>query len=108
MHKKRTTGKCCNGFGTWYQVRSTGLIANDGQRCFKNEIQCSTLHFLPNFDYDEMAYSLQTTERKNYKEITNVQILQGKRGLQKPEKDQLYPKEIAERDDDQGQVKVHY
>lgn len=44
-----------------------------------------------------MAYSLQTTERKNYKENTNVQVLQDKRGLQKPAKDQLYPKEIRSR-----------
>ena len=55
-----------------------------------------------------MAYSLRTTEQKNYKEITNVQVPQGRRVLQKPAKDELYPIEIVERDDEQGKVKVHY
>ena len=55
-----------------------------------------------------MAYSLRTTERKNYKEIANVQVPQGRRVLQKPAKDELYPIEIVERDDEQGKVKVHY
>ena len=55
-----------------------------------------------------MAYSLRTTERKNYKEIADVQVPRGRRALQKPAKDELYPIEIVERDDEQGKVKVHY
>ena len=55
-----------------------------------------------------MAYSLRTIERRNYKEIADVQVPRCRRALQKSAKDQLYPIEIMERDDEQGQVKVHY
>ena len=50
----------------------------------------------------------RTIEQKNYKEIADVQIPRCRRALQKPAKDQLYPIEIMERDDEQGQAKVHY
>ena len=55
-----------------------------------------------------MAYSLRTTERKNYKENSDVEVPRGRRALQKPPKDELYPIEIVEWDDEQGKVKVHY
>ena len=38
----------------------------------------------------------------------DVQVPRGRRTLQKPAKDELYPIEIVERDDEQGKVKVHY
>ena len=55
-----------------------------------------------------MAYSLRTTKRKNYKEIADVQVPRGRRALRKPAKDELYPVEIVEWEDEQGKVKVHY
>lgn len=55
-----------------------------------------------------MAYILRNLERKNYKEIANIQLPRARRVTGNPRTaDELYPIEVVE-DDYNGRVKVHY